>query len=361
MNETSLFMLGQVLGKYGLNPSDFSIEPFGSGLIHHTYLLKENDEDRYILQEVNTSVFTRPDDIASNLHLIGKYLADHFPEYFFPLPANTLTGESYAIYENRYFRLTQFVKNSHSINSCQSPEEAFEAARQFGKFTALLSGVDTSQLKYTIPGFHDLSWRWQQFRDALENGNPDRIAAGETQINYLTSQQHLVEVYESIKADKNFPLRVIHHDTKINNVLFDDDQKGICVIDLDTVMPGYFISDLGDMMRTYLSPADEESDPSLITIRTDFFEAIVKGYLQHMVYELNDAEKERFLYAGEFMIYMQALRFMTDHLNNDRYYGAKYEGHNLNRAINQITLLQKLKERQPELNETISRLILSSV
>ncbi len=354
-------MLGQVLGSYGLNPSEFSIEPFGSGLIHHTYLLKENSENAFILQEVNTAVFTKPDDIASNLILVGNYLKKNFPEYFFPLPMTTLNGESYGIYENRYYRLTSFVKNSHSINSCQSPGEAFEAARQFGKFTALLSGVNTDLLKYTIPGFHDLSWRWRQFKEALQNGNRQRKTECQQYVEYLESQQHLVNIYEQITVDVNFPLRVIHHDTKINNVLFDETQKGICVIDLDTVMPGYFISDLGDMMRTYLSPADEESDPSLISIRTDFFEAIVKGYLQHMVYELKDAEKEKFLYAGEFMIYMQALRFMTDHLNNDVYYGARYEGHNLKRAVNQITLLQKIRERQSELNDIIHRLILSSV
>jgi thiamine kinase-like enzyme len=144
---------------------------------------------------------------------------------------------------------------------------------------------------------------------------------------------------------------VTHHDTKISNVLFDDQDNGLCVIDLDTVMPGYFISDVGDMMRTYLSPVnEEEKDLSKIIIRNEYFKAITDGYLSEMSAELTEKEKEHFVYAGKFMIYMQALRFITDHLNNDHYYGAAYEGHNFVRANNQAVLLQKLSEKEDELS-----------
>lgn len=138
------------------------------------------------------------------------------------------------------------------------------------------------------------------------------------------------------------PLRVIHHDSKINNVLFDRKNNGLCVIDLDTDMPGYFISDVGDMMRTYLSPVDEEEqDLSKIEIREDFFKAIVEGYFEEMGATLSKVEKELFVYAGKFLIYTQAIRFLTDYLNNDSYYGEKYDGHNLTRATNQMLLLEK--------------------
>ena len=130
-------------------------------------------------------------------------------------------------------------------------------------------------------------------------------------------------------------------------MLFDEQQNGLCVIDLDTVMPGYFISDVGDMFRTYLCPvSEEEKDFSKITIRTDYFKAIAEGYLGQMKDELTQIEKDHFVYAGKFMIYMQALRFLTDHLNNDVYYGARYEGHNFVRAGNQAMLLQKLIENE---------------
>jgi hypothetical protein len=137
-------------------------------------------------------------------------------------------------------------------------------------------------------------------------------------------------------------------------VLFDANNKGLCVIDLDTVMPGYFISDIGDMMRTYLSPAnEEEKDFSKIEIRQEYFESIWKGYMSEMKDELNREEKSHFIYAGEFMIYMQALRFLTDHLNNDVYYGARYEGQNFVRAGNQMQLLKKLMEKAKILSALI--------
>jgi hypothetical protein len=130
-------------------------------------------------------------------------------------------------------------------------------------------------------------------------------------------------------------------------VLFDESNKGLCVIDLDTVMPGYFFSDVGDMMRTYLSPvSEEESDLEKIVVRKEFYKAIVEGYSAEMSDELTALERNHFLFAGKFMVYMQALRFLTDHLNNDIYYGAKYEGHNFIRARNHTTLLQRLDKME---------------
>src|SRR6185295_7768404 len=140
-------------------------------------------------------------------------------------------------------------------------------------------------------------------------------------IHFLFSHNDILSVYQQIVTDKEFRLRVTHHDTKINNVLFDKDEKGICVIDLDTVMPGYFISDVGDMMRTYLSPvSEEETDFEKIRVRDELYRAIVQGYYNEMKDELTGTEKKHFFYAGEFIIYMQAIRFLTDYLNDDIYY-----------------------------------------
>ena len=158
----------------------------------------------------------------------------------------------------------------------------------------------------------------------------------------LYKHEHILQTYTHLVTDSGMPLRVIHHDTKISNILFDDQQNGLCVIDLDTVMPGYYLSDVGDMMRTYLSPAnEEEADFSKIHIRENFFSAVCKGYLSEMGNVLSETEKKYFIFSGELMIYMQAIRFLTDFLNNDVYYGTKYPGHNLNRARNQFTLLNK--------------------
>jgi Ser/Thr protein kinase RdoA (MazF antagonist) len=350
-------MFNNILTHFGLNPSHYSVHPFGSGLINHTWKISSpNGQPCYILQQINTAVFRNPEAIAANISNLGAYLQKNNPDYLFAgsLPA-TSGAYLYMDEEKRHFRLFPFIPGSHSIDMVHTPEQAFEAARQFARFTNLLRGFDTSQLQITIPRFHDLSLRYRQFTESLAQGNPKRIAGSTELIGYLQQQQHLVQTFEHIKKDTDFRLRVIHHDTKISNVLFDDNQKGLCVIDLDTVMPGYFISDVGDMMRTYLSPvSEEEKDLQKITVRNDFFAAIAQGYLGELNNELTPAEKQHFVYAGQFMIYMQALRFLTDHLNDDVYYGAKYEGHNFMRAQNQAVLLQQYNAKEQLFNKIIS-------
>jgi Ser/Thr protein kinase RdoA (MazF antagonist) len=350
-------MFNSILTHYGLNPDNYSVQAFGSGLINRTWTIcTPAQHPCYILQQLNTSIFKHPEDIALNIRNIGTYLKQHYPDYLFSAALPTLSGEELYIDDNRqYYRLFPFIPQSHSIEVVHTPAQALEAARQFARFTHLLSGFDAARLKITIPQFHDLSLRYRQFTDALSNGNPQRIQACAELIGYLKNLEHLVHTYERIKNDPGFRIRVIHHDTKISNVLFDENDKGLCVIDLDTVMPGYFISDVGDMMRTYLSPAnEEEKDMNKISVRDDFFTAIATGYIGELKNELTETEKQHFVYAGEFMIYMQALRFLTDHLNNDVYYGARYEGHNFIRAQNQAVLLQKYMAKATLFNQIIT-------
>jgi Ser/Thr protein kinase RdoA (MazF antagonist) len=195
-------------------------------------------------------------------------------------------------------------------------------------FTRMLAGLDAHTLKATIPDFHNLTLRYAQFQKAIRDGNEQRKKESAEAIAYLLSCEDIVNQFGKILTDPAFAVRVIHHDTKISNVLFDANNKGICVIDLDTTMPGYFISDLGDMFQTYLWPVgEEETDFSQIRIREDFFSAIVKGYLSEMGSILSENEKAAIIYSGKFMIYMQALRFLADYLNNDIYYGSKHKGH----------------------------------
>ena len=164
----------------------------------------------------------------------------------------------------------------------------------------------------------------------------------------------VVKCVDESKGEQS--LQLIINDEQVSNVLFDDEDKGLCVIDLDTVMQGYFISDIGDMMRTYLSPVNEEiKDFSKIEIRENYFKSIWDGYMSEMKDELNPEERRHFIYSGKFMIYMQAIRFLTDHLNNDTYYGAKYEGQNFVRAGNQVTLLQRLMEKEELLKSLIKK------
>ncbi|HTN06880.1 aminoglycoside phosphotransferase family protein [Agriterribacter sp.] len=349
-------MLQQVLQTYGLDFSALEVKSFGSGLINNTWKVNQRDNgNSYILQRINHHVFKSPEDIAHNIRIIGAYLAAHHPDYFFVRNLFTVEGSDIYFMEGEgYFRLVPFVKKSHTVDVVQTPQQAFEAAKQFGRFTHLLDGFPVNELKVTIPDFHNLTLRYRQFLQSLQEGNSIRIENAKTEIKWLKEQEYIVRRFDAMKQNPDFRLRVTHHDTKISNVLFDENDKGLCVIDLDTVMPGYFISDVGDMMRTCLSPvSEEEKDFSQIEIREEYYKSIVQGYLQGVEAALSTAEKAAFFDAACYLIYMQALRFITDHLNDDQYYGAKYEGHNFVRGANQIVLLKKLLEKEARLRSMV--------
>lgn len=335
----------EVLKKYGFAEGNCSVRALGNGLINTTWLL-ERQARKYVLQRINQQVFQSPEAIADNLQLLANYFKKDHPAYLFTAPLPALNGDHLVKTTDGYFRLFSFVEGSHTIDVVENAEQAYEAAKQFGKFTRLLSGFDAGRLKITLPDFHNLSLRYRQFEEALVNGNAARIKEATALISFIKTNSNIVDEFEKSKA--GLTLRCIHHDTKISNVLFDRTGKGLCVIDLDTVMPGYFISDVGDMMRTYLSPvSEEERDFTKIRVRREIYKAIEDGYLSEMEAELTSTEKKYFHFSGMFMIYMQALRFLTDHISNDAYYGAKYEGHNFVRAGNQVTLLQRLMEFNP--------------
>lgn len=346
-------MIRKVLRHFTLDTADTIVQPFGTGLINNTWLVSAGDR-RYILQRINEKVFRNPGAIDQNISAIGIYLKKNSPGYLFTSPIVSNDNETLVSEADGSFRLFKFIEKSRVYTVLQNPELAFEAARQFGKFTRLLAGFDVAQLKITLPDFHNLVLRHEQFEKAVTGANGERLSLANQAVKYLKSQYNIVETFCSIKVNPDFKLRVTHHDTKISNVLFDENNKGICVIDLDTVMPGYFISDVGDMMRTYLSPADEEeTELDKIEVREDYFDAIVKGYLSEMQNELTNTEKKYFVYAGKFMVYMQALRFLTDFLNNDVYYGARYPLHNFSRALNQVRLLEILLDKEDALKRRV--------
>lgn len=330
-----------ILLHYGPQFESATLELISGGLINQTWKVDANGES-FILQRINNNVFSDPQKIANNIRLLADHLQSINSSYQLIAPIKTKTGAELVHEADGYFRLTPFVKNSKTIHVVETSAQAYEAAFQFGQFTNAFSKFDASQLQTTIPDFHNLKFRYQQFLDSLQSGNTQRIQACAEEIKEIERYHFLVDQYATIIHNPAYKQRVTHHDTKISNVLFDDNNKGLFVIDLDTVMPGYFFSDVGDMMRTYLSPAnEEENDFSNITVRPDYYHAIIQGYCDAMKNELSAEELESFFFAGQFLIYMQALRFLTDYFNDDRYYGARYPQHNLIRAQNQLQLLRQ--------------------
>ncbi|MGY4385846.1 Ser/Thr protein kinase RdoA (MazF antagonist) [Pedobacter sp. UYP24] len=341
-------MLNDILKHYQINATDCLIEQFGTGLINHTWKVTYLNKV-YILQRINTAVFKKPENIDNNLRQLKAFFETHYPEYLFAGPLVANDGSTTVIMEDGHYRLQPFIIGSHTIDAIETPEQAYQAAKQFGQFSRLLNNFNSAVLTYTLPDFHNLALRIEQFNEAMKNADSEHIAAADAEIAAIQSHLDISEQFNNLLRNKTIPLRVIHHDTKISNVLFNEQDQGLCVIDLDTVMPGYFISDVGDMMRTYLCAAtEEERDLSKISIRKDVFKEIYNGYMEEMGNTLSPAEKSLFTYSGELMIFMQALRFLTDFLNKDIYYPIKYPEHNLMRSRNQLTLLSKYIESEKD-------------
>jgi Ser/Thr protein kinase RdoA (MazF antagonist) len=319
-----------------------SFQPLHQGLINKTFSV-ETTKGPFILQTVNHHIFKDPWAIDHNINSIGSYLKKYAPDYLYTQLIPTLNGTTLIEWEGSYYRAFDKIE-SYALSILETPQQAKEVASQFGKFTQILSNFNVNSLKTTLPDFHNLSLRYQQFLQALVTGNSQRITESKDAVQFLKANVQYVQIYEHFINHTEVKQRVTHHDTKISNVLFrkrDNQEKAICVIDLDTVMPGYFISDIGDMCRTCLcSVSEEEKDLDKLKVDGQKWEAIKSGYLSEMSNTLSNFELDHLFFGGQFMIYMQALRFLTDHIQNDTYYGAKYEGQNLVRALNQIRLLQ---------------------
>lgn len=345
-----------ILKAYGLTGENINIQQIGSGLINGTYLLTDlSNSKKFVLQHINTNVFTNPEAIADNIAAVADFLQTNFPSYLFPAPLVTNANQRMYLHEGKYWRLMPFVEGTVALDTLSTPKQAFEAAKQFGKLSRLLNKFDSNKLQPTIVGFHDLALRFEQFKKALSKASTAAKDKAVREIETAFVFETILIQYLQLNSNADFPNRVMHHDTKISNALLDKDTfEGVCVIDLDTLMPGKFISDLGDMMRTYLCEFSEnEKDLSKITIRVDYFAAMIEGYLSEMGEILTATEKELILFSGKYIIYMQALRFLTDFLNENIYYATTYPEQNLDRAKNQFKLLEELIRNEDQLQQLI--------
>ena len=331
----------EIFSLYGWQVDSYA--PIQQGLINSTYSIQTN-KGAYILQCINHSVFKSPAAIDDNINAISKYLLKNHPQYLFTHLVPTLNGNTLVQWEGAYYRAFHKIEG-YALSVLDNENQVEQAAMQFAGFTSILKNFEASQLKDSLPDFHNLNLRYHQFSEAIIKGNAQRITETKEAISFLAAHKNYVDIYSAFIHHAEVKKRVTHHDTKISNVLFQKKEgieKAICVIDLDTVMAGYFISDVGDMCRTCLCKvSEEEKDLNKVVVDAAKWKALEKGYLHLMQDELSSFERDHFFYGGQFMIYMQALRFLTDHLNNDLYYGAKYEGQNLVRTLNQIRLLEQ--------------------
>lgn len=333
-----------ILNAFGFSPKA-KISSLGSGHIHQTLLVE--DEEKFVLQRINKNVFTKPEVIARNNRLAAAYLSAHHPEYLFPTTLPDRNGNELVYAEDEFpWRIYPLIENTLTLDFVTSSTQAFEAAKGFGLLTRNLYGIDSSKFEPTLDRFHDLPWRYEQFETELSKTTSDRMQQAVSEIMLAKEFQFLVQHYNSLIQSNLLTVRITHNDTKINNILFDNETgKAACVIDLDTLMPGYFIYDLGDLVRTCVSPvSEEEQDISRITFRNGIYDALLEGYLSQMKDMLTQGELAAVPFAGKMMTYIMALRFLADFLRGNTYYTIHYPEQNLVRARNQFRLLQLLQE-----------------
>ena len=335
-----------ILSAFDLDANQCNIEKTTIGLINQTYLVSDKVSSKsFILQQLNNAIFKNPIAIAENIKLAATAILVVEENYPVIKINPTIKGNDYFVDEdNNHWRLIDFIENTTSISSITTIEQAFQTAYSFGKFTSLLQNANTENFIPAIPDFHNLDLRFEQFKTAYANVDEERKLKAKDCIDYLFSRIEILNTYRQIINDNTIPKRIIHADTKISNILFDATSlEPKAVIDWDTIMSGYFISDLGDMIRTMVCEAGEnETNLNAIIFRKDYYDSIISGYKDAI--QLTENELNLLSYAGKFMTYMQALRFLTDYLNHDVYYNITYPEQNLDRAKNQCRLLQVLEE-----------------
>jgi hypothetical protein len=326
----------------------YRLEPVSGGLINHTNKLTDLQSGRtYLLQQFNLHVFPDPQKIQANYGLLQAHLRSLARPFFIPelqyFPDKQLLFTDSG---NQCWRVFRFVENSRQLNGTEDPLQAAAVAETFARLTAACNDLDLSALHTIIPGFHDVQNRYEQFLTAIPSATATRLDKAAVLLSELKSRQRYADLYTHITHSGECKRRVMHHDAKIANVLFDNESgQVICPVDMDTVMPGYFFSDLGDMIRSMAGTADEQcTELDKLQIRPAIYKAITEGYLKGIGALLTPAERSLLHASGLLLIYMQALRFMTDYLQNDRYYRVNHPEQNFDRARNQLVLLNRLEE-----------------
>ncbi|MEC3905526.1 aminoglycoside phosphotransferase family protein [Tamlana sp. 2201CG12-4] len=331
-----------------------SYKELASGHINDTYLIKTAEKPYFVLQRINHGVFKDVPGLIENKvavsHHIQKKLENKSrkkQERGVLAFAKTKDGTSYFRGdEGNYWNLMYFIDKSVTHETVSSEEIAYEGGKLMGKFLTLTDDFDSSKLIEVIPNFHDMSFRYAQFEEALNVALNERLIIAKDHIKFIEDSRKEMHILQRLKEAGEIKLRVTHNDTKISNVLFNKKDKGICVIDTDTVMPGIIHYDFGDAIRTICNTAaEDETNLDLVEFNVSYYKAYKKGFLKHMKSSITPLELKYLPLGAKTMIFIMALRFLTDYLNGDVYYKIKYPEHNLDRAKNQFKLLESLNKQ----------------
>ncbi len=347
-----------ILNHFAIPRRDYAVLPVRHGLINRSYKVtdKATGKPRYFLQQIDHHIFK---DVEGLMHNI-KQVTAHFE--LLPNPPGHLTtvnsGDKnyYRSPAGAYWRLYPYVDGNTYIRAGDR-QLATEAGRMFGQFLKALSGLPPGAMVITIPRFHDIDWRYQQFQASLGTAGKQRLRKAAWLIRLVEENISAVQkIYHNIVH--HCPLRVVHNDTKLSNLLFDGQQRGLCVVDYDTLMPGYIPLDFGDAIRS-LASTTVEDDPD--TGRTFFnrqvFAAFTPAFIKALGNAITKAETSQFANSVPYMPFLMGLRMLTDYLNNDSYYTTRYAEHNYHRAANQLTLYSSGMALMPEMNKIVNKTV----
>lgn len=339
-----------------------NVHQFTAGLINATYLIETDKNEKYILQKINTFVFKNPAELMSNIVGVTKYITEKIKEAGGDYKRENLNfipcingGYFYRDENDCAWRMYIYVDEALTYNKPKNADTFRNAGRSFGRFMKLLDGYPAETLHETIKDFHYTPARYENFLKAADADIKGRKAVCEEEIRFVTERKADTHKLTDLIAEGILPLRVTHNDTKLNNVLFEiNTDKGICVIDLDTIMPGLSLYDFGDSIR-YGANMTAEDDPDLSKVGIDLslFEAYVDGYLSEAAEKLCAAELDNLAFGAKIMTLECGMRFLTDYLEGDVYFRTTHAEHNIERARNQFRLVADMEARMDEMNAIV--------
>ncbi|QTD36925.1 aminoglycoside phosphotransferase family protein [Polaribacter batillariae] len=325
-----------------------------SGHINDTFLVKTEGSKNFILQRINHQIFKDVPGLVNNKVLTSEHLKSKYPE----LSKEELSKKVLSFVKAKntdfyyykkggnYWNVMIFIDDSVTHEIVKNKEIAYEGGKLLGNFLNLTADLDSSQLIDVIPNFHDMSFRYKQYASSLQSASKDRLFKAAKYTKIVADLKEEMHILQHLKEVGDIPVRVTHNDTKISNSLFTKDNKGICMIDTDTVMAGIIHYDFGDAIRTICNTAaEDETDLAKVEFNLEYYKAYEKGFLEQSKDSLSALELKYLPLAAKTMIFIMALRFLTDYLNNDVYYKTNYAEHNLDRAKNQFKLIESFTEK----------------
>lgn len=341
---------------------NIEIKSLGAGHINDSFRVT-NGNNEYVLQRINHSIFKDVPALQSNIlrvtmhirqKLIERGETDIDRKVLTLVP--TLEGKLYfEDADGNFWRMTIFIRDSKSYDEI-NPDLAYRAGIAFGDFQLMLSDLPGDPLHETIPNFHNMEFRLEEFRQAVNRDRVGRVMEVDDLIKEIESRAYEMCLPERLHREGKLPKRINHCDTKVNNILFDNDGQVLCVVDLDTVMPGYVLSDFGDFIRTGANTgAEDDKNIDKVGVNLEIFENYAKGYLKNAISFLTDIEIDNLAFGAKLLTYMQTVRFLTDYLNGDTYYKIEYGNHNLIRTKAQFRLLESLEENFDRMHQIVLR------